>query len=1576
MSFKSVISHIRNKARSETEKGRLFEHATMAYLQHSNLWNITQIVQWSNWKHKDGADTGIDLVAETADGELCAVQCKMYGDNHRLSKSDIDSFLEKSSRPSGKHKKTFTHRIIAYIGANITANAFVALKEHNCVLLLENDFENCAIDWASYLLGNIKHKVKLVPKAHQKKAINDVLNGFKTDDRGTLIMACGTGKTFTSLRITEKLCEQNALDSKFILYLVPSLSLMRQTIQEWSANQNLKARYIAVCSDKKVSLDDEDALTLEIPIPVTTDSSIIANFINKKHPKFLTIVFCTYQSLKRVILAQKEFKHAFNLVICDEAHRTTGIDHKLNEHANFTLVHDNNLLKASKRLYMTATDRWYTAAMKEKAEIKGAKIHSMDDIKIYGPTFHRLKFSEAVDKNLLSDYRVLVLNVDEKHLKKILSKNQSPQTEINVDDTAKMIGCWKALKNPEWSSKRKSDPLKKAIVYTNKISTSELFASKFTALIDSKFHDSFFKCKTKHVSGLQNAAERGKALDWIKEDDSDDKQTTCKILSNAKCLGEGIDVPALDAIVFLHPKHSTIDIIQAVGRVMRKPHNSDYRKKFGYVILPVVVPSNKTPEASLNNNERFRTVWEVLRALRSHDDMLDRSINQWRYKETTGIADALNDKVRIGMLDDDGNIIDIGDKEDILPLESIRTKVVEQVGTRDYWGGWTQDIISITQKIRSQITKTIMKPKHQPKFKQFVINLRKTLNESVTDAQALDMLTQHIVTMPIFDALFNKGTFHKNPISQIMNNTIKTLGISNKFHKTVELKPFYKKITDKVIGISDDPKARQELIKDLYGDFFEIVFKNEAKKLGIVYTPIPIIDFMLLSTEYAMHHHFNKHLTNANVNIIDPFTGTGSFIARFLDSELGLLKRKDAHRKYKHELHANEITLMAYYIASVNIASMFTTFNHERGEIFPGLLFTDTFAQNIPVAYPKIAKKITKQKQTKIEVIIGNPPYSDRKLAVSYSDLEKKIQTHYGVGKGVGDSYIRAIMWATDRLEKNGNENGVIAYVTNSGFINNVTLQKMRGSLIKTFSHIYIIDLRGDRQETRGEISKNEGGEVFGRGSRQPIAITIFVKTAQNTSKCKIKYYRMPDKLTKVSKLKVLEKLRSIEQIGKERIINSQWKDITPNKWHDWLDQRDDNYEKYTPLQNGIFDKSVRAIYSGRVSWVYNSSKTNLENNIKTNINYIKTLTGNETETQINTKKLQPSGKILTRLKKYLPKEHLNLNASRSGNVKKLEFRSDMIEKVYLKPFLPQWHYNDPLFNEDTSLSDWFKHGNNIMICVSDKPKGFPFAALVADRPVDKKFLYDAICFPRYQFKTNSKKQIYKISNISQKFRLQIQHKYNTLTINDDDIFYYTYAILNSKQYLSENRNNLKHAVARVPIPSSVVLFKKFSKIGKELAELHLNWPIKLQNNLVENSVSCNNTTKFDWAIDTSYFRLRVYEQNNTKIQINKNRFFNVQQPKNRYDIEGRTPLEWLISHWGFSMFGMKNINGVRHYESGVTNDINLILDTPSQIGNYIKTLEHLSIKTEEIVKTMKHQRWSTLQYSTSLNIDNYLSSD
>lgn len=1570
---------MRNKSQSQKEKGSWFEHATLQYLLHSNLWNVKSAHLWDDWEYKDAADTGIDIVVELHNGELCAVQCKIYSDTHTLSKSDINSFLEKASRPTaGIHTSPFSHKIVSYIGGKISSNAMDAISEHQCRLLLEEDFEICGIDWGQYISGKITHKRKFEPKPHQIQAINNVVDGFTKSERGILIMACGTGKTFTSLCIAENICKPTKNSSKLLLYLVPSISLMRQTIHEWAANQTTQTKYMAVCSDTKVARNDEDALALEIPIPVTTNVEQICQFVRQVPQNMLGVVFCTYQSLKHIADTQKQTDYTFDLIICDEAHRTTGAEQPGVKHTKFTLVHNNNLVKSNKRLYMTATDRYYTDSAKEKADIKGAKIHSMDDMTVYGPIFHKLKFSEAVDKNLLTDYRVLVLNVDEDMLRASSEFVLQDNAELTLHDYVKMVGCWKALQNPEWSSKRKSEPLKRAIVYTNLISQSLEFSEHFTKITDDRFRDSKFKCAVKHVSGLQDALERGKSLRWLKTEQDDDELTTCKILSNAKCLGEGIDVPALDAIVFLNPRRSAVEIIQAVGRVMRKPKHLQHNKKFGYVVLPVVVPSNDTPESSLNSNEHYKVVWDVLRALRSHDDLLDRSINQWRYKETAGLKKALKGKVIIGSLNDNGKIIDISDREDLIPLESIRTKIVEKVGTREYWGGWTQDIISVTHRIRQQICVSLKNKRSKERFDKFVLSLQKTLNESINEHHALDMLTQHIVTMPIFEALFDKGSFKTNPISKIMNETISSLDLTEKFHERRELKPFYERITAKVKGMSDDPKSKQELIKDLYGDFFEIVFKDEAKKLGIVYTPIQIVDFMLQSVNYVMQTHFDKQLTHKNVNIIDPFTGTGSFVTRFLDESLGLLRTKDAARKYNEELHANEITLMAYYIASVNIAATFEFFKKGVYDVFPGLLFTDTFAQNIPVSYPELAKKITRQKQKRIEVVIGNPPYSDRKTNIQYTDLIKKIRSEYGLGKGVSDSYIRAFMWATDRLSKNGNNNGVIAFVTNSGFLANSTLSKMRNSLANTFSHIYIIDLRGDQQETRGESSKIEGGKVFGKGSRQPIAITILVKkTPQLSAKCLIRRFRVPDRQSRHAKLRLLETIKSIENISDNKSAQYTWEKIIPNKWDDWVDQRDEKFENYSPLQKGVFNTSVRAIYSGRVGWVYNSSHAALAKNMKKSIQYVKTLRGDEKVKNIDIAKLQPSGGILERIKRYSSrKPAAGLKFKYGSPIKNLKFDSSMLEKVYLKPFLPQWHYKDPLFNEDTSLSDWFLHGDNIAICVSDKPKGFPFSTMMVDRPVDIKFLYNAICFPRYAFKMCTKsgrRHIVKVSNISHNFHNHINKIYNTNQITDDDIFYYVYAVLHSKHYLEQNSNNLKHMVPRIPLVDDLRSFKHWSHVGLKLSSLHLNWETFLRDKTIEQQITVVSNRKFpDWKIDNLDIVAKPKNSNTVNVQINQNLVLSIPKLFIEYEIEGRTPLDWLVSHWKFSTQGMKNINGVRYYDFGIINNMHDVLENPHQIKNYVSVMLHISQETDKLINLLGTPKWLALDKPAVNSLANY----
>ena len=463
-------------------------------------------------------------------------------------------------------------------------------------------------------------------RPHQQAAFDDVIVGYKDQDRGKLIMACGTGKTFTALRIAEEVAGIGGRT----LYLVPSISLFQQSMREWAMQQAVPHRYIGICSDTRAGRNDEDASLHELEIPVTTDPSAISQALQELRSDAMTVVFCTYHSLGIVEQAQDEGAPAFDLVLCDEAHRTTGIERPGDETSHFVLVHDAERIRAAKRLYMTATPRLYTEGAKRKAARHDVEVFSMDDPATYGPELHRLPFSRAVEQDLLSDYKVVVLAMSEQHVNATLQAHLgSGGQEINITDTAKIIGCWRALQNPENRSPDNGPivGLTRAIAFTNTIKSSTLLTNHWESIVEHAVgqlpegeHSKAFRCETRHVDGKHHALDRKARIEWLKGDSNG----TCRILSNARCLSEGIDVPALDAVLFMSPRNSQVDIVQAVGRAMRKAEG----KQYGYIILPIAVPAGVDPAKALDDNERFAVVWSVLRALRSHDDRLDAEINK------------------------------------------------------------------------------------------------------------------------------------------------------------------------------------------------------------------------------------------------------------------------------------------------------------------------------------------------------------------------------------------------------------------------------------------------------------------------------------------------------------------------------------------------------------------------------------------------------------------------------------------------------------------------------------------------------------------------------------------------------------------------------------------------------------------------------------------------------------------------------------------------------------------------------------------------------------------------------------
>ena len=603
--FGRVLEHLRSIADDNGRtQGRLFERLVRSFLKADQLYadKFEDVWLWDDWPGRRESDPGIDLVAKEKDGSLCAIQCKFYT-NHTLTKRDIDSFLEAGSRSD------FHSMMLVYTGRGYGKKAEAALAGHECKVVNFESLAGSHIDWPDLAAGltEVRRREPHELWEHQKDALDDVAAGLDKHDRGQLLMACGTGKTLTSLRIAERMVGKGGL----VLYAVPSISLMHQAIRYWSEQRTIPHAYVGVCSDPKVSHGESvDIPIVEMEIGVSTDEDKIASAL-RKYGDRMTVVFTTYQSMEAIVKAQRISGVPFDLVLCDEAHRTTGTE----SGSSFTLVHSDENVRAGKRIYMTATPRIYKAAAKTKADQAGRELYSMDDSVSggsafpYGPVLHRLSFSDSIDRQLLTDYKVIVLGVAEEYGGKALQKLIAATTDegdINLTDAARMLGLYRVLENPEPENHVR--PLQTAIVYTNRVRDSERFTRSFENLVLEDGIRGQFGCDARHVDGKQNATERAGALQWLLDSNADAGE--CRVVSNARCLSEGVDVPSLDVISFLNPKSSQVEIIQAVGRVMRKSKG----KNHGYVVIPIGIPPDAKSETVLNEKKTFEIIWNVLRA--------------------------------------------------------------------------------------------------------------------------------------------------------------------------------------------------------------------------------------------------------------------------------------------------------------------------------------------------------------------------------------------------------------------------------------------------------------------------------------------------------------------------------------------------------------------------------------------------------------------------------------------------------------------------------------------------------------------------------------------------------------------------------------------------------------------------------------------------------------------------------------------------------------------------------------------------------------------------------------------------
>lgn len=1610
-----VLRAIRNGATGNRDRGTRFEELMVQYLSTDPQWTeqFTRVWMWADWPgaEQDKRDTGIDLVAQDREtGGFCAIQCKFYEPHHTVRKEDIDSFFTASG------KGAFTRRMIISTTDKWSGHAEEALDDQQIPVTRIGlaDIANSAVEWHLPAEG-IDHEVQMTlrdkksPRPHQKAAIDDVFTGFVEHDRGKLIMACGTGKTFTSLKIAERLQQERAEAGKgehtTVLFLVPSIALLSQSLREWSYEAEVPLRAFAVCSDAQVGKqkaqgDDKDMSTHDLALPATTSPDrLIAQMASVEAAPGLTMVFSTYQSIATISAAQKQGLPRFDLILCDEAHRTTGVTLSGHDESAFVRVHDDSFIGADRRLYMTATPRVYSDDTKQEAKGASAAVASMDNEAQYGPEFHRLGFGKAVEQGLLTDYKVLILTIDEDVVATTIQEGLSGgDSELRIDDAAKIIGCWNALAKrtgtfADGSGFGKDDvPMKRAVAFSRSIADSKTIMERFNEVVDAydDADDDVLHCEVEHVDGTFNTLRRNQLLDWLKQDPG---PSNARILTNARCLSEGVDVPSLDAVLFLNPRNSVVDVVQSVGRVMRVAPGKNY----GYIILPVAVPAGVSPEKALADNQRFKTVWQVLQALRAHDDRFNATVNQIELNkkkpEIIGIGHIGVGDETVG--DKDGSstadtakdakereaqsaqhiqdaLFSISDWRD-----AIYARIVDKVGERHYWEDWAKDIAQIAERHVTRIKAALALPDKRAEFEEFVAELRATINSGVTDDAAVDMLAQHIVTKPVFDALFKDyGFAEHNPVSRAMQGMLDILDDQGLDAEAKTLETFYHSVKVRAQDI-DNHEGRQRVIVELYDKFFKTALPKTADALGIVYTPIEVVDFIIRSTEQALTKHLGKSLSDEGVQIIDPFVGTGTFPVRLLQS--GLIKPEDLLRKYTSELHANEIVLLAYYIAAVNVEAAFHDLAGGGYRPFEGIVLADTFQLAEGTAQldgmdvlEGNSERAKKQKAQPITVVIGNPPYSvgqdsqnDDNKNLKYETLDERIAQTYvaqstaTLKTSLYDSYVRAIRWASDRVQ----DEGVVAFVSNGGYIDGNTADGLRKSLVEEFDAIYCYNLRGN-QRTAGEQSKKEGGKIFGSGSRNTVAILILVKGSKNgtpASDCELHYHEVDDYLTREEKLDKL-RIQSLDTV--------EWEKIVPNAEGDWINQRDESYAAFQAIAEkekaaqamAIFDLYSSGLKTGRDAWAYNFSEPRLKENMESTIDFynqqVSGFAAHCKQAAITSPKTPDVDQFIDLDPKKISWDRAD--KARITKKERYQFAEGRIFASIYRPFTKSYVYFDRKLNNTVyQLPRMFPTPDheNVGFYTTGTGSDEPFSLLMTDVVPDLHAVGTKSVgphFARYTYREltveggfdfgESGSGYERIDNITDAALAGYRKAYPDLAITKDDIFYYTYGLLHSPEYRERFAADLKKSLPRIP---KVRDFQGFAEAGRRLADLHLNYeqadPYKGIVETVTGDASATPPSQLYRVAKMKIPKIKGQADRSTILYNTRVKLTNIPEEAYRYQLGARSAIEWIVDRYQMKV----------DKASEIVNDPNDWSDDPRYIIDLLKRIVTVSLETMRTVDSL-----------------------
>ncbi|GAA8771883.1 hypothetical protein DUHN15_12570 [Helicobacter pylori] len=991
------------------------------------------------------------------------------------------------------------------------------------------------------------------------------------------------------------------------------------------------------------------------------------------------------------------------------------------------------------------------------------------------------------------------------------------------------------------------------------------------------------------------------------------KPNTCKVLSNARCLSEGVDVPALDSIVFFDGKSAMVDIIQAVGRVMRKAKH----KKRGYIILPIALEESEIQNLDeAVNNTNFKNIWKVIKALRSHDPSL---VDEATFKE----------KIKIFGSNDESNPDD--DEElkkdkteqaqndpkqaqktlfDAILLQDLADAVYNvmptKLGDRNYWENFTKKTGNIARTLNNRL-KDIFE-KNPEFFHDFLDSLKDNIHQNIKEDEALDMITSHIITKPIFDAIF--GDNIKNPISKALDKMVEKLSTLGLQGETKDLKNLYESVKTEAMHAKSQ-KSQQELIKNLYNTFFKVAFRKQSEKLGIVYTPIEVVDFILRATNGILKKHFHTDFNDKNITIFDPFTGTGSFIARLLSKENALISDEALKEKFQKNLFAFDIVLLAYYIALINITQ--AAQNRDSSlKNFKNIALTDSLdfyeGKNDKGAFP-FFKDLEENKEIKstiekqnIRVIIGNPPYSagsksenDNNQNLSHPNLEKRVHEKYGKnstkasGKTTRDTLIQSIYMASELLK----DKGVLGFVVNGSFIDSKSGNGFRKSVAKDFAHLYVLNLRGNARGSREE-RKKEGDGIFGSGSRATIAVIFFVKDT-SVKDSMIHYYDIGDYLKREEKLNRLAHFSNLDEIPFET--------ITPNNKGDWINQRGDAFDKLIPLKrdkklnnDSVFDINSGGVASRRDPWVYNFSPDALMLSVQKCIDTYNADLKRFNEVFREAFKSRAKGVKSDQLYKQLNDKEITTDKTKISwtcglknhllkkNQKLPESSEKRMRLALYRPFNKQWLYWDKNWIHGRGqFSKIFPDESfeNVVINTG-VGNGKNFSALVSDAIPNTHFIVSANAYPLYYYDGLGNRH-YAISGYA--INLFRKH-YEDNSIAEEEIFYYIYAILHHKGYLEKYKNSLTKEDPRIALSKD---FKELSILGKELAKLHLNYESEELHASVEYKTLMN-------AEEEGYYDVETMTKKGDRINYNKNiAITKIPKKAFEYVVNGKSAIDWVI---------------------------------------------------------------------------------